>query len=207
MRSRRLAWPYLSPCGRGRIGAVMRSISRRDPGEGFRSIEPSPQPSPSTTAAETSNERFGVRVQFVPAGIGSRPLLMIAALAAGEARNLISALPASGSFDTLAIPAENTVIFCKSAGSGPTISTARHRQHFADLLEADLGVAARDDLADRRRRNFPGLVLHLVGDAELLEHLGRDIDAAGAVGIGDRLRRQQRALDRVGGTDVGLRRA
>ena len=39
-----------------------------------------------------------------------------------ENLTLISALPASGSFDTLAIPAENTVIFCKSAGSGPIIS-------------------------------------------------------------------------------------
>ena len=41
------------------------------------------------------------------------PLLTITGAAAGEARNLISALPASGSFDTLAMPAENTVIFCK----------------------------------------------------------------------------------------------
>jgi hypothetical protein len=47
---------------------------------------------------------------------------MSSARAAGEARNLISALPASGSLDTLAIPAENTVICCKSAGSGPMMS-------------------------------------------------------------------------------------
>ena len=56
------------------------------------------------------------------AAIGSRPLLMIVSLAAGEARNLISALPASGSFEPVAMPAENTVIFCNFGGSGPTIS-------------------------------------------------------------------------------------
>ena len=51
-----------------------------------------------------------------PTAIGSMPLLTISGRAWGEARNLISALPASGSFDTLAMPAENTVIFCNESG-------------------------------------------------------------------------------------------
>ena len=64
-----------------------------------------------------------------------------------------------------------------------------------------------DDLADRRSRNLARLVLHDIGNAELSKHLGRDVDAAGAVGIGDRLRREQRALDRFHRADVRLRRA
>ena len=51
------------------------------------------------------------------------PLLMIAARAAGDPRNRISALPASGSLAAVAMPAENTVIFCTSGGNSPTIST------------------------------------------------------------------------------------
>jgi len=45
-----------------------------------------------------------------------------------------------------------------------------------------------------------------LGNSELLKHLGRDLDAAGAVGIGDRFRREQRALDRFRRGDVRLRR-
>lgn len=121
------------------------------------------------------------------------PLSIIAALAAGEARNAISARPASGSSDVVTMPAENTVI--------------RNRKHFADLLEADLGVTARHHTGDRLGRDFPGPVLDRVGDTEPLKHFGRDVDAAGAVGISDRFRREQRAPDRVGGADVRLRRA
>jgi hypothetical protein len=48
------------------------------------------------------------------------PLLRIAAAAAGEARNLMSALAASGDFAPTATPAENTVTLWTSGGSGPT---------------------------------------------------------------------------------------
>src|SRR4051812_6544529 len=51
---------------------------------------------------------------------GSKPLFLIAAVAAGDARQLMSALAASGSFALAATPAENTVIFWSSAGNGPT---------------------------------------------------------------------------------------
>src|SRR6185369_14447930 len=64
-----------------------------------------------------------------------------------------------------------------------------------------------DDLADRRGWNLPRLVLHFVGNAEFAEHLGRDIDAAGAVRIGDGLHRQQGALERLRRGNVWLRRA
>ena len=74
------------------------------------------------------------------------------------------------------------------------------------FARAGIGVAARHDFADRGGRNFPGLVLHGIGNTEFLEHFGRDIDAAGRVGIGDRFRGQQRALHPVGRTDVRLRR-
>ena len=50
------------------------------------------------------------------------PLAMIVSRAAGEARNLIKARPASGSFETVAMPAYKIVIFFNSFGSVPTIS-------------------------------------------------------------------------------------
>jgi hypothetical protein len=43
--------------------------------------------------------------------IGSSPVLLIAASAAGDARNSMSALAALGSLAVTTIPAENTVIF------------------------------------------------------------------------------------------------
>ena len=44
---------------------------------------------------------------------------------------------------------------------------AGNRKQFADLLEADLGVAARHDFGLPAWPGSPGLVLHLVGNAEL----------------------------------------
>src|SRR5262245_2057186 len=84
---------------------------------------------------------------------------------------------------------------------------AGDRQQLAHLLEADLGVAARDDLADRDAgcADFD-LVLDLIGDAHALEQCGH-IDAARPGGIGDRFCRQHRLLDLVAGADVGLRHA
>ncbi len=55
--------------------------------------------------------------------MGSRPDLTIAGAPSEEARNAISVFAAAGSLAPVAIPAENTVIFCSSAGSGPTKST------------------------------------------------------------------------------------
>jgi hypothetical protein len=51
---------------------------------------------------------------------GSRPVFVITAAAAGDARNLISARAASGDFALTATPAENTVTRWTSGGSGPT---------------------------------------------------------------------------------------
>src|SRR5204862_6257357 len=79
---------------------------------------------------------------------------------------------------------------------------ALDRYQLADLLEADFGVAMRDNLADRRGRDLPGLALHFLGEAESRKQLGADIDAAGAVGIGDRLRRLEGARERIDGADV-----
>lgn len=54
---------------------------------------------------------------------GSRPVATIAGVASAEARNAIRTGAASGFRAAVAIPAENTVIFCSSGGSGPTKST------------------------------------------------------------------------------------
>jgi hypothetical protein len=54
--------------------------------------------------------------------IASRPLAVMAWVAAGEARNVIRDLAASGSLDPVTIPAEKIVIFWTSPGKGPSSS-------------------------------------------------------------------------------------
>jgi hypothetical protein len=54
--------------------------------------------------------------------IGSRPLAVMAWVAAGEDRKVIKDLAASGSLDPVTIPAEKMVIFWTSLGKGPTNS-------------------------------------------------------------------------------------
>src|SRR5439155_10218015 len=55
--------------------------------------------------------------------LGSNPLALSTVRAAGVVRKAISVLPASGALALTGTPAENCVVFCSSAGSGPTIST------------------------------------------------------------------------------------
>jgi hypothetical protein len=84
---------------------------------------------------------------------------------------------------------------------------AWHGTQFADLLEADFRLAAGDDGGNRFALDHPALRLDLIGDAETPEQLGRHVDAAGAVGIGDRSRVEQCALERVDRADLRLGRA
>ena len=84
---------------------------------------------------------------------------------------------------------------------------AMHGTQLAQLLEADLGVTARDHLANRRRGDHLALRPHGVGDAELREHLVLDVDAASAVRVRDRSRVQQRLPEAINRADVGLRRS
>ena len=76
------------------------------------------------------------------------PLLTISAEAVGDSRNLISALPASGSFEPVAMPAENTVIFCSGSGRGPGSSptSITARTIVADVVETttELATAVAD---------------------------------------------------------------
>jgi hypothetical protein len=79
----------------------------------------------------------------------------------------------------------------------------------ADLLEADLRLAPRDDrghrLAGGRPAHLPTLARNLACDAELREQRGRQIGAAAAVGVRDRVRRKQRAPECLDAADVRLR--
>jgi Protein of unknown function (DUF5818) len=63
-----------------------------------------------------------VSAEAVEGAIGSIPLLRIAGAAAGEERNEINRLAASGCFAAATMPAANTVTRCASGGSGPTMS-------------------------------------------------------------------------------------
>ena len=61
-------------------------------------------------------------VYFPEEAIGSSPAFVSVGAAADEAKNAIRALPASACLAFVVVPAENIVIFCTSAGSGPTRS-------------------------------------------------------------------------------------
>ncbi len=84
---------------------------------------------------------------------------------------------------------------------------SRHRQQLADLLHGEFGFARGDALADDAARLQPRLGRDLLGNAKLLQQR-REIDAARAVGgVGDRSRREQRPLQRIGGGDIRPGRA
>jgi hypothetical protein len=84
---------------------------------------------------------------------------------------------------------------------------AAHLAQLRDLLEAELELAARDQLADQHPRGrLPCLRLQLLRDAQALEQLGKVYPARPAR-VHDRFRRAQRALQRLDAADVGLARA
>src|SRR5581483_5029359 len=56
---------------------------------------------------------------------------------------------------------------------------------FADLLEADLGVTARDDIANRFGGDSLAFGFDPIGDAETWEQVRGEIRAARGGGIGD----------------------
>src|SRR3954471_18663342 len=75
---------------------------------------------------------------------------------------------------------------------------AGEMHQLADLLEADLGVAAGDQGADEHAGwRLPELLLDLIRDAELLEH-AQHVEPAWAGRIADRFRGQQGFLQCVG---------
>src|SRR6202521_1625115 len=92
----------------------------------------------------------------------------------------------------------------------PDQRRALHRHDLADLVNAELGLALGNMLGDRATRNELGLRLHLGRKAEPLEH-ARNIDAARAaarrVDIGDRLRVEHGAFERLDRADVRPGRA
>src|SRR6266511_57656 len=87
---------------------------------------------------------------------------------------------------------------------------ALHGEDFADLVNAELGLALRDVLRHRAAGNELCLGVHVGGDPELIEKTG-DVDAARATGgridIGNGLGGEQRLLEGRDRADVRLRRA
>src|SRR5712691_4698620 len=63
-----------------------------------------------------------------------------------------------------------------------------HRNQRADRLQADLSIASRNHRANRLGGDHLALAGDLIRDAESWKDDRRQIDAARAVGIGDRLR-------------------
>src|SRR6185437_5094817 len=92
----------------------------------------------------------------------------------------------------------------------PDQDDALNRQDLARLLQHDVGFAAGDEVGGMPAFFEFRLRPDLAGDTEALEQFV-DIDAAGAaagrIDIGDRLGRQQRALEGVDRGDVRLGRA
>src|SRR6185295_7652858 len=78
----------------------------------------------------------------------------------------------------------------------------RDGQQFARLLKADLSFTTRHDGAHALAIDALALRAHLVGDAEPLKQLSRDVNPADLRGIGNRLGLQQRALERIQRADI-----
>ncbi len=72
----------------------------------------------------------------------------------------------------------------------PQQCKSRRSLHKTRCFEADLGLATRNDRADRLARDHPALALDPISDAQTLKQLGGDVDATCAVRIRDRRRRQ-----------------
>ena len=114
---------------------------------------------------------------------------------------------ACGCVDEAHTPPENVVTIWISRGKRPYDIDARKVHELAQLLEAELHLALRDQRADRnagRRRHDPAL--DLVGDAPALEQL-RELHAARAGRVAERSRGDDRAAQRVFAADVGARSA
>ncbi len=85
---------------------------------------------------------------------------------------------------------------------------ALHRQDLADLVDAELDLAAPDRLGDVPALAQRGLSIHLVGDSEPLENFCDMLPAGPGlrVDVDHRARREQRALEGFGGGNIGQRR-
>ena len=84
---------------------------------------------------------------------------------------------------------------------------AGKRQQLVDLLHADLGLPFRHQGAHAHAElGLNELRLDLIGDAETTQH-ALEMNAARAAAVADGFGGEQRALERLGGADIGLRRA
>src|SRR5437660_617044 len=139
---------------------------------------------------------------------GVSPAFKIAGAAAGAARKRISALPASGCRALLVRAPAKENPGCSSAGIAPTKLTPGTWISSLTCWKP-ISASPRDDrghrLAGRRPTHLSTLARNLVCDAELRKQRGRQIGAAAAVRVRDRLRRKQRAPECLDAADVRLR--
>ena len=95
----------------------------------------------------------------------------------------------------------------RPTGSGPTKSIPVYGKQLADLLKANLGFAAGHDVADPFASvDSAALRQDTIGDPQLLKHFRRQVVAADAGGVSDRLRIQKCSPQRIDRADVWLRR-
>lgn len=81
---------------------------------------------------------------------------------------------------------------------------ACHRKQFGHLLKAELIAAIGHHRGHRDARDLLALGHHRAFDPQLLEQCGFDVDAAGAVGIGNRIGVQQRLFEVFDAVDLRL---
>ena len=109
--------------------------------------------------------------------IGVSPAFKITGAASGDARKRISALAASGCSTVTGERTREESHWLDLGRNCADEGNSRDVYQFADLLEADLRLATRDDrghrLAGRRPSHFSALARDLVCDAELGEQRGR----------------------------------
>src|SRR5258707_11109176 len=94
--------------------------------------------------------------------------------------------------------------FLRAGGKRAYDVNTFYREQFTDLLEPDFKFPGCDDPSYRVGLNFLALAFYLVEDSEFRKKFREEIDAAGAVGIGNRLCVEQSFLQRVDRADVRL---
>ena len=137
--------------------------------------------------------------------IGSRPVAFETARPSAEIEKLEQSLAEGRFLGGRGYSARENRHLLRALRNDANDLDAFYGEQFAHLLETDLCLAPGHDIADALGDDHVALRLQLRLDPELGIHLLLNIDAAGAIGIGDGFCGFQRRLEGIERRNIGLR--